>query len=219
MQKPLNNSWEEQLKNKAENFSIKPSAKVWEGVSNQLEEDIIAGGSNLASGASSSFLSNWMLNILIPAVVLVGSGTMFYFNANKTSNLNVESGNVSHNQSAVELSKDNNKSVKELNKNDVAKDESSNIISINLNRISNADEKYSNNKTVEGANAIEQSFGYSKTVNKYSSSVIDNVDSDASTKLGENVFSKADLQKISKKEMEHENPNDIKERNIKPVSF
>ena len=221
MQKPLNNSWEAQLKSKADNFSIKPSAKVWEGVSSQLEEDAIVVGSNLASSNGSSFFSNWMLNILIPAVVLVGSGTMFYFNAIKASKANAELGNVANNQSEVELSKNNNKTTVELNKNDVAKDnptEKANAVSTILNQSLKSDHKSSDNKNVEGESAIEQSFGYSKSVNKFSS-VADNVDSDASTKLGENVFSKADLQKISKKEMEHENPNDIKERNIKSVSF
>ena len=48
----------------------------------------------------------------------------------------------------------------------------------------------------------------------------DNADSDVSTKLSsENIFSKADLEKIAKKQMEHENTNELKERNIKHVVF
>ena len=226
MQKPFRNSFEEQLKQKAENFSIKPSAKVWEGVSNQLEEDVIV-GSNIAAGTGSSFFSNWMLNILIPAVVLISSGTIFYFNANKgnTNSTNELDNNSNSASTNLNLVKDNSAIAADANKasqlssvTSVVDNSASNIVNTNHELITSRNE--GNSEAVSGKNAIEQSFGYSSNSNENSKYFNDNADSDVSTKLSsENIFSKADLEKIAKKQMEHENTNELKERNIKHVVF
>ena len=216
MQKPFRNSFEEQLKQKAENFSIKPSAKVWEGVSNQLEEDVIV-GSNIAAGTGSSFFSNWMLNILIPAVVLISSGTIFYFNANK-GNTNSASTNLNLVKDNSAIAADANKASQLSSVTSVVDNSASNIVNTNHELITSRNE--GNSEAVSGKNAIEQSFGYSSNSNENSKYFNDNADSDVSTKLSsENIFSKADLEKIAKKQMEHENTNELKERNIKHVVF
>ena len=222
MQKPFNSSFEEQLRNKAENFSLQPSSKVWEGVSSQLQEDLIAGGSSLSVVTSSSFLSNWMLNILIPAVVLVGSGTVFYYNANKNT---VDGGiGINGNFSQVkDLSKNKIEVTSLENKNDLAKQseeslELNNTLANSQNTNSRLTNAHENAITVDGVNAIDQSFGFSKTIGKRSK--ISNIDSESSVNIsGDVIFSKADLEKIAKKEIEHESMNEIKERNIKHFDF
>ena len=238
MKSPFNNSFEEQLKQRSEKFEIQPSSRVWEGVQGALEEDAVVFGSNSTAKVASIFMKNWILNLLVPAVVLVGSGSFFYLNYQKnntannigeTSNKNSATNNATEvKQNTVAIS--NNETVANNNTIDNEKVSSSNKDNVATSKLNNenfdAANVSGNSTSIANLNRNNKLKDYSsfgmlnaKRNADFAKNTSGDENEEINSKSGAAIFSKSDLQKISKKEIEKDNPNDLKERNLKSADF
>jgi hypothetical protein len=216
-------TFEEQLKKDADNLQFKPSAKVWQGVESGLNSSPVASSGGAVSNIAKSLLSNWILNIMVPAVVLVGGGGIFYANYQQniatetTNNVSSKENSISSNVKTDVKTNDMNHSEKVLQSNPT----NNNPIVID-NGITISDNQ-------NNANAVNYSLGYSSTnmnknhstANTSSSSVVNNniTDSEHFGNTSSAIFTPSDIEKISKKENEKNSPSDYKERNLKSIDF
>jgi len=239
MKSPFNNSFEEQLKQRSEKFEIHPSARVWEGVQGALEEDAAAFGSNSTAKVASIFMKNWILNLLVPAVVLVGSGSFFYLNYQKNNTAN-NIGETVNKNSATNNTTDVKRNTVAVSNNEIVANDNT-IVDAKVSSSKNdnviATSKL-NNDNIDAANVLGNStsianlnrnnklkdyssFGMlnAKRNADFTKNTLSDENEEINSKSGAAIFSKSDLQKISKKEIEKDNPNDLKERNLKSADF
>ncbi|MEN9522359.1 MAG: hypothetical protein RL065_736 [Bacteroidota bacterium] len=220
MTQPQLNSFEEQLQRSADELHFKPSNKVWQGVENSLNNN-----STLGAGASitKSLLGNWILNLLVPAVVLVGGGSVFYANYSSDSAVVKESNstNVNNNTKVVVASENQINITKKST--EASTNQKETIAAATLPTKSISDNQ-------NNANAVNYSLGYSKNIqsNQQTNSVINfinsltkkNIESKEEVNNNSNiVFTNSDIEKISKKELEKNTKSEYQEKNVKSVDF
>jgi hypothetical protein len=212
-------TFEEQLKKDADQLQFKPSAKVWQGVENSLNSSPVATSAGAVSNIAKSLLSNWILNIMVPVVVLVGGGSFFYINYQQ---------NTPSEAASTASSKENNatvvKSENQISNIQKAEQESKNTESISHAVVDNGITISDNQNN---ANAVNYSLGIGYTnsnktaITTASSNVSGNTITDSEHYGSSNsaIFTPSDIEKISKKENEKSNPTEYKERNLKSVDF
>lgn len=214
MAQPNLHSFEEQLQRSADELNFKPSNKVWQGVENSLNNN-----STLVVGASAtkSLLNNWILNLLVPAVVLVGGGSIFYSNYSTVESTSIKEANTTTSKPETKI---NSTTVPEsTNEHTITKQEA--VVSTGSSK--NVSENQNN------ANAVNYSLGYSNSNKLSQNGSLNNVVSAFTKKNSEPiaettnnsniVFTSSDIEKISKKELEKNSKTEYQERNLKPVDF
>jgi hypothetical protein len=225
MAQPQFKSFEEQLQQEAEQLNFKPSSKVWQGVENSLNNK-----STLGAGASvaKSLLGNWVLNLLVPAVVLVGGGSIFYANysseivAAKESNA-TELKSVTTESIATQSESKENKTAVVTVDNESTSSQKEVAVASSIKSISD---------NQNNANAVNYSLGYGNNSNTQATktnnlaNLINSLNKKDVVEQQQNnssntniVFTNSDIEKISKKEMEKNTKSEYQERNTKSVDF
>jgi hypothetical protein len=219
MVQPNLQSFEEQLQRSADELNFKPSNKVWQGVENSLNNN-----STLGAGASitKSLFSNWILNLLVPAVVLVGGGSIFYSNYSTVESASTKEVNATDSKTNVTNPETvvNSTTVAEItNEPSVSKKE----VVVAAVPSKNISENQNN------ANAVNYSLGYTNNSQMSQNSSLTNLlnlltkkqnsTSEETISNSNIVFTNSDIEKISKKELEKNTKSEYQERNVKSVDF
>ncbi|MFM2225594.1 MAG: hypothetical protein RJA07_1796 [Bacteroidota bacterium] len=218
-------SFEENLQKSAEQLEIKPSAKVWQSVESNLNSNAIGGATGISSIAK-SLLSNWILNIAVPAVVLVGGGSIFYANYHHANNAEATNNTINEANSSV-INTDKNSyadAATTVLNNKKATDTKTTSNEAIVNDNSNT---VDNNKSQANATNFVLGMGSKNTTSKNntSSSLLTanksaaSIDSDQFSNASGSVFTPSDIDKIAKKETEKIGKIEYKERNNKSIDF
>jgi hypothetical protein len=216
-------SFEDDLQKSAEKLEFKPSAKVWQSVESNLNSNAVGGATGISLIAK-SLLSNWILNIAVPAVVLVGGGSIFYANYHHANNAEAANNTTSETNSSITNTAKNSSA--DAATTTVLNNKAADRKETNSEAIAN-DNTIANNESNTNAANYSLGIGSKNTTTKNNASSIlltanktdVNVDSDQFSSTSGSVFTPSDIDKIAKKETEKIGKIEYKERNNKSIDF
>jgi hypothetical protein len=222
-------SFENQLQQSANNLTFKPSDKVWQNVESNMNNNTIGGSVTNVSSIAKSLLSNWILNIVVPAVVLIGGGSFFY--ANYNSNTNATTENEATSVSTASTNENTNINSKVTPANNEVDNLNGNVKSehaLTNHHIVTAEATAQSSDNQNNSNAVNYSLGYGNVKDSQkggklngllTSNKLPTADNDQFANSAASVFTPSDIDKIAKKEVEKNSKSEYKERNLKSVDF